>query len=75
MSVSNSTNESTTTTVDKPLSLRKASIYLGVTPGILSRIAERGEIQHSRIGHKFQFSMLDLDLYRAEHTVTKEGQA
>jgi excisionase family DNA binding protein len=55
----------------KPLSLRKAAIYLGTSPGTLSKIAERGEISYTRIGHKFGFSMLDLDLYRAEHTVEK----
>lgn len=56
------------------LTLTKAADYLGVSPAFLSGVCARKEITHTRMGNRIRISMLDLDLYRAEHTVEKVAQ-
>lgn len=56
----------------KALTLTKAAEYLGVSKAFLSDVCKRKEITHTRMGNRIRISMIDLDLYRAEHTVTKE---
>ena len=51
------------------LSLREAARYLGCAPQTMLNICNRKEITHRRIGNRIKIAVLDLDLYRAEHTV------
>lgn len=55
------------------LTLTKAAAYLDVSTGFLSGVCSRREIPFRRVGNRIKITMLDLDLYRAEHTVTKAG--
>lgn len=55
----------------RALSLREASEYLGCSPAFLHGVCKAKEITHTRIGNRIKITILDLDLYRAEHTVEK----
>jgi len=56
------------------LTLTKAAEYLGCSKAFLSGVCSRKEITHTRMGNRIKIAILDLDLYRAEHTVEKVPQ-
>ena len=60
---------------ERVLGLQDAADYLGVSKTFLFDVCKRKEITHTRMGNRIRISMIDLDLYRAEHTVTREAQA
>ena len=68
------TNMNITNGVIQPmsLSLSQAAKYLGCSSRFLLSECKAKRITHHRIGNRFKITMLDLDLYRAEHTVTRD---
>ena len=59
----------------KALSLKESSEYLGCSPAFLHGVCKSRSITHTRIGNRIRISMLDLDLYRAEHTIERQTPA
>ena len=60
-------------TITQPttLSLQKAAEYLGCSKAFLWGECKEKRITHTHIGNRIKISILDLDLYRAEHTVER----
>jgi len=56
----------------RTLSLQKAAEYLGCSKAFLHGVCKSKEITHTRIGNRIKITILDLDLYRADHTVERQ---
>ena len=56
-------------TQNSTLTLQKAAEYLGCSKAFLWGECKEKRITHTRIGNRIKIAVLDLDLYRAEHTV------
>jgi excisionase family DNA binding protein len=55
----------------RDLPLLEAAKYLGVSKTFLFDECKARRITYIKIGNRIRISLLDLDLYRAEHTVEK----
>jgi excisionase family DNA binding protein len=74
MRTMNNMNTQNSVLTDTALSLQDAADYLGVSKAFLWGVCKEKRITHTRMGNRIRISMLDLDLYRAEHTVERVAQ-